>query len=107
MSGTAPYVKGSDTSQDAAESMEPHLARLQETIFSLIQNSWSGIMSNMDPQLGWTDDELERWLGLPHQTVSARRRELVLKGLIEDSGERRKTRSGRKAVVWVLKKTAD
>lgn len=104
MSGTAPYVKGSDTSQDAAESMEPHLARLQNRIFGLFE-LWS--QGELHFHKGWTDDELECHTKLPHQTVSARRRELVLKGLIEDSGERRKTRSGRKAVVWVLKKTAD
>lgn len=50
---------------------------------------------------GATDEELERHLNGRHQTISARRRELVLKGLARDSGERRKTSSGRDAIVWV------
>lgn len=50
---------------------------------------------------GLTDDELERVLHRRHQTVSARRRELVLLGLVKDSETRRKTSSGRSAVVWV------
>lgn len=37
-----------------------------------------------------------------HQTASARVRELVLAGLIEDTGKRRKTRSGRGARVYGL-----
>ena len=53
---------------------------------------------------GFTDDELEVRLALLHQTASARRRALVQKGLIVDSGETRPTRSGRKATVWVLRK---
>jgi len=49
---------------------------------------------------GATDDEIEKALGLRHQTVSARRRELVLDGKVSASGEERKTRSGRLATVW-------
>lgn len=47
-----------------------------------------------------TCDEVEIVTGLKHQTASARIRELALKGLIKDSGKRRLTRSGRKAVVY-------
>jgi len=50
---------------------------------------------------GATDEEVELAFGLAHQTVSPRRRELVLAGLVKDSGERRKTSSGRQATVWV------
>ena len=49
---------------------------------------------------GVTDDEMEVLLGMSHQTTSARRRELVLKGLIGTNGDKRKTRSGRNAQVW-------
>ena len=52
---------------------------------------------------GFTDDELEVRLELLHQTASARRRALVQKGLLVDSGETRPTRSGRQATVWVLR----
>jgi hypothetical protein len=50
---------------------------------------------------GLTDDEVEATLGLRHQTASARRRELYLLGRIRAVGERR-TRSGRRAKVWVV-----
>ncbi len=51
---------------------------------------------------GATDDEVEFVTGMKHQTASARRRELVLKGDVRDSGRRRNTRSGCAATVWIL-----
>lgn len=51
---------------------------------------------------GATDDEVEGATGLTHQCASARRRALVLKGLVRDSGQRRATRQRRRAIVWVL-----
>lgn len=48
---------------------------------------------------GLTSDELERITGWPHQTASARLRELVLRGDAFDSADRRLTRQGRRAVV--------
>jgi hypothetical protein len=90
---TAPYVKNSDTSIAAAASLpEPALARLEAQVFAVVQK-WKAH--------GVTDDELEIETGLSHQTVSARRRGLVQKGRIVDSGLRRQTRSGRKASVWI------
>ncbi len=50
---------------------------------------------------GATCDEVEVSLEMKHQTASARIRELQLEGRVRDSGTRRKTRSGRPAVVWV------
>ena len=47
-----------------------------------------------------TCDAVEVITGLSHQTVSARLRGLVLRGQIEDSGSKARTRSGRWAVVW-------
>jgi hypothetical protein len=47
-----------------------------------------------------TDQELETLLGRPGNTVRPRRRSLVQRGLVEDSGLRRRTASGRKAIVW-------
>lgn len=49
-----------------------------------------------------TCDEVERDLNLKHQTTSARIRQLVQLRIIEDSGIRRMTRSGRNAIVWRL-----
>jgi hypothetical protein len=50
---------------------------------------------------GATDDEIEVVLGMRHQTASARRRGLVLKLYVSDSGAKRPTRSGSSAIVWV------
>jgi predicted ArsR family transcriptional regulator len=47
-----------------------------------------------------TCDDIERLLGLSHQTASARINELVREHEIIDSGARRPTKSGRKARVY-------
>jgi len=58
---------------------------------------------------GATCDEVEQALGIPHQSASARIRELFLKGQIDvaiglDSWPvQRRTRSGRKAYAWEAK----
>lgn len=49
---------------------------------------------------GFTCDELETELSRSHQSVSSAIRGGVIQGLIVDSGSRRKTRSGRQAIVW-------
>lgn len=49
---------------------------------------------------GAIDDEIEVALSLSHQTASARRRELVLAGLVAEAGKKRLTRSGSPAKVW-------
>jgi hypothetical protein len=49
---------------------------------------------------GATCDEIEVSLGLLHQSASAEIRKLVLLGKLSDSGQRRRTRSGRTATVW-------
>ena len=58
----------------------------------------------MNSPLGATCDELEIRLGLSHQTASAAITEMAKSGMIVDSGERRHTRSGRKARVYVRRK---
>ena len=50
-----------------------------------------------------TCDEVENELKLRHQTASSQIRELVKKGMLEDSEEKRYTRSKRKAIVWRAK----
>jgi hypothetical protein len=70
--------------------MEAPSGKMRAEIFKLIDRYFSGL----------TDDELEQATGWRHQTVSARRRELVLLGKVKDSGKRRPTRSGRSATVW-------
>ena len=88
----APYVVGSDTSEQAARSMKPHSKALKEKILNFILTTGAK---------GATDDEIETAMNLRHQTASARRRELVQAGKLTESGEKRRTRSGRWAKVWV------
>lgn len=49
---------------------------------------------------GLTCDQVEQKMNRSHQTISARVNQLRDKGWIVDSGLRRLTRSGRKAIVW-------
>jgi hypothetical protein len=51
---------------------------------------------------GATDEEIQDGLEMPASTERPRRIELHHAEIIEDSGETRRTRSGRRAVVWVL-----
>ena len=88
--GIPPHVAGSDTSLAAALSQLTTAKTKQARVYREIKWNRSGM----------TDDEIEVATGWRHQTVSARRRELVKLGAIRDSGERRNTRSGRKATVW-------
>lgn len=53
-------------------------------------------------RVGATCDEIEVRLDMPHQTASARVNELHNWRYIRDSDFRRRTRSGRKAVVWII-----
>lgn len=80
-----------ETSRQAAESVEPHLERLEEMVLN-------AILSNG----GATCDEAEALTGLSHQTCSARFNALKGRGLIEQTASFRKTRSGRKACVYCV-----
>lgn len=51
---------------------------------------------------GRTDHELEARLHRGRDTLSKRRQELGLQGLVIDSGTKRRTPRGRDAVVWVV-----
>lgn len=80
-----------DTSMMAALEALPNVGKQHRAVLHILHRRGSN---------GATDDELEVALQLSHQAVSARRRELVLKGLVRDSGRRRATRRGRQATVW-------
>lgn len=92
MRSDPPFVRGSDTSEAAAESIAGDVEALRAIVFSCICSAG---------ERGRTCDAVERRLSMLHQTASARVRDLVLMGKIVDSGVRRRTRSGRKAVVWI------
>jgi hypothetical protein len=93
--GRPPFVKGSDTSEDASDSMVHDAAGIRGRVLAAITESSDGL----------TCDQVELALVLRHQTASARVRELALLGSIADSGRRRPTRSGRGAAVWIAKTT--
>lgn len=89
-----PFNKGSATSQSAAEShTKEGLSRDEKLVFEKVEEAGKE---------GLTDDQIEQMTGLMHQTASARRRGLVVKGRVRDSGQVRSTRSGRNASVWVV-----
>lgn len=87
-----PYVKGSDTSRAAAESMRPHVSEIERAVLLFVGSYLKGV----------TCDEVEFCLRMAHQTASARIKGLRDKGLIKHSGMKRKTRSGREAHVYVV-----
>lgn len=92
--GKAPFVAGSETSKEAAESVEKHVTGLARKVLDFIEGrgKW-----------GATSDEIETELDMRHQTASARVRELFLKNKIERTEIKRKTRSGRNAFVYVVR----
>lgn len=89
----SPHVAGSPTSRAAAIAKLPTAGTDEARVLDVIR-ALGGY--------GATDDELEIALCLLHQNASARRRTLVRRGLVKDSGRVRKTRSNRDAVVWIM-----
>ena len=92
--GGLPPHESSPTSIAAAIKIKEAAGPLRDQVLLWIK--WSG-------DAGFTDDDLERRMEIRHQTLSARRRELVLLDKIVDSGRTRKTSSGRQATIWVIK----
>ena len=90
--GLPPWVD-TDTSHAAAVSMEESAGTLRATVLKAIREAGGR---------GYTDEELQEQLDMPANTERPRRRELFLRNLIRASGERRTTRSGRQAAVWVV-----
>jgi hypothetical protein len=90
--GHPPYQKTSQTSKEAADSVVGSADGWRAKVFELVKTNG-----------GLTMDEAQVILGQKSQTVTPRFRELFLAGLIIKSGERRLTRSGRNADVWVVK----
>lgn len=93
MTLTIPFVRSSDTSKAAAEAKRATVASDLERVYAFIESRGS---------FGATDDEMEAALDMRH--ASSRRNGLARAGRVMDSGERRRTRSNRKAAVWVVGK---
>lgn len=90
--GEPPAVAHSPTSLAAAEKIKKQIGPLHRTVLCFLE---------MNPD-GATDEEMQQHLDMPANTQRPRRRELYLMGRIIDSGETRRTQSGRAAVVWIL-----
>jgi hypothetical protein len=92
--GNQPSLPFSDreTSHEAAESMGKSSGTLRTKVFLMILSSGDR---------GMTDDEIEEESGLIGSTCRPRRRELVLAGKVVANGEKRPTRTGRLAKVYV------
>jgi len=84
------YVAGSDTSKEAAKRSDNSAGAMRLKVLAHINAVGNA-----------TCDEIEEAMKLKHQTASARIRELVLDGKIQDTGMRRRTRSGSSARVYV------
>ena len=83
-----------DTSRQAAQ-----LALL--TARTLRERCYEALVTH---PAGLTDFELADLVGRQQTSAGKRRGELVTVGLVEDSGERRRTPSGASAIVWRLVK---
>lgn len=86
-----PHQHNSDTSRESAKAVAP--------IFSvrMIQ-----ILNRISKVGGLTDEEGQQSLEIDGNSYRPARVTLAKHGLILDSGERRKTMSGRNAVVWEI-----
>jgi len=91
-SAPLPFVKGSDTSEDAAKSMGASAGVLRAEVLRFLEDAGSD---------GATDEEIQIALSMNPSTERPRRGELVELGAVKDSGTRRPTTSGRQAGVWV------
>jgi predicted ArsR family transcriptional regulator len=90
----APYQIHSVTSREAATSIKGRTANLRTEVLEALRRHPS------------TDERLSERLAMSPNTCRPRRVELVICGLVEDSGRREKTASGRSAVVWIVKEDA-
>lgn len=80
-----------DTQLEAHERMKPRAATVRARVLKfLVERGMTGA----------TDQEVQQALGLSSQSEGPRRIELMRAGHVVDSGQRRRTRSGRAAIVW-------
>ena len=86
---SANYTK---TSQDALATIKPKIKTKREEVYEFIKFQAS------------TNYEISDELDMPLSSVCGRVRELQVLNLVEDSGERRKTKYGKQAIVWQKRK---
>ncbi|MFM7011184.1 MAG: hypothetical protein ACKO0Z_17980 [Betaproteobacteria bacterium] len=88
----APGHRNVETSIAAADAIALKLGRLQRMAQTAIRDAGSS---------GLTADELASRLDMDRWSIQPRTSELKHKGLIRDSGQRRKNSTGKMAIVWV------
>jgi len=79
------------TSQEGLATIKPKIKTKREEVYELIKYKAS------------TNYEIAEELDMPLSSVCGRVRELQVLNLVEDSGERRKTKYGKQAIVWKKK----
>jgi len=84
-------ARPTDTQVEAAARVLPHTGTARRRVLDAIQSAGSS---------GMTDDELVAALEMNPNTERPRRKELVEMGWVRDSGLRRDTAGGSKAIVW-------
>lgn len=87
---SAPFVQGSETSEAAAKSIKTDKGRA--AVLAVLRQHPGGL----------TDEEIQGLTGLSPSTERPRRVELERDRRIYNSGQNRKTKSGRQAVVWMF-----
>lgn len=92
LSNYTPSQPHSPTSIGAAAAIRPEARNLKARVYECVAKA--GVH-------GMTDQEMQRSLSMDPSTQRPRRIDLVHEGKVLDSGKRRDTSSGRKAVVWV------
>lgn len=85
-------ARARDTSRAAVTATLPKSGSKMRLIYTLIYERG---------EHGLTDDEIEVLTGMTHQSASAARNNLMQRGLVTDSGQRRKNRRGLNAIVWI------
>lgn len=94
----APHHRtGTDTEQEAARLMTPRAGTLREEALRAFTDALD---------TGLTDRELARVTGRYLYSIAPRRVELTRQGWLVDSGQRRRTDRGSRAVVWKLSDAA-
>lgn len=90
----APGHRNVETSIAAAEALAPKLGRLQRMAEHEIRESGED---------GLTADELAARLDMVRWAARPRISELKRKGLVRDSGQRRRNCTGKLAIVWIAR----